>query len=212
MMIDGTFGIYFDNIDGYHLELDDEFAFSMSETLEEWEQDRFRHGGFIVEDDDEEYHAKSSADELTRIKLFSPHTFDEDSDSTEDLCFEPFGSSWMGINTEPVPGDQTGMLKMAFMLCEIIGVLMCHEEADQDITKLNMAFDDFRTSDPSNPSHRQQRSDKLKKHLDEIADRFPVLGSKSSELQSYIDETNRLTMAKLHKQPDNSSGAAQTTR
>ena len=212
MMIDGTFGIYFDNIDGYHLELDDEFAFSMSETLEEWEQDRFRHGGFIVEDDDEEHHAKSSADELTRIKLFSPHTFDEDSDSTEDLCFDPFGSSWMGINTEPVPGDQTGMLKMAFMLSEIIGLLMCHEEADQDITKLNMAFDDFRTSDPSNPSHRQQRSDNLKKHLDEIADRFPVLGSKSSELQSYIDETNRLIIAELHKQLDDSSGAAQTTR
>jgi hypothetical protein len=98
------------------------------------------------------------------------------------------------------------------MLSEIIGVLMCHEEADQDITKLNMAFDDFRTSDPSNPSYRQQRSDQLKKHLDEIADRFPVLGSKSSELQSYIDETNRLTLGELRKQPGDSSGAAQAAR
>ena len=193
MMIDGTFGIYFDNIDGYHLELDDEFAFSMSETLEEWEQDRFRHSGCLIEDDDEEFHEKSTADELTRIKLFSPHTFDDDSDSSEDLSFDPFGSSWMGFSPTVNSSDQDGRLKLASMLNEIIGVLMCHEEAEQDITKLNVVFEEFRTSDPSNPSHRQRTSDQLKKHLEEIADRFPVLVSKSAELQSCIEEANRLT-------------------
>ena len=34
MMADGMFGVGFNSIDGHHLELDDEFAFSMHETRE----------------------------------------------------------------------------------------------------------------------------------------------------------------------------------
>ncbi len=37
-MYDGMFGVGFTSIDGHHLELDDEFAFSKCETREEWEE------------------------------------------------------------------------------------------------------------------------------------------------------------------------------
>ena len=38
MMADGMFGTAFVGIDGHHLELDDEFAFSLHESREAWEE------------------------------------------------------------------------------------------------------------------------------------------------------------------------------
>jgi len=40
MMADGMFGVMFNSIDGHHLELDNEFAFSMHATREAWEEEQ----------------------------------------------------------------------------------------------------------------------------------------------------------------------------
>ncbi|MEZ6136416.1 MAG: hypothetical protein R3C53_16090 [Pirellulaceae bacterium] len=46
VIADGMLGIAFDTIDGYHLELDDEFAFSMQETREAWTAQQLEYAEF----------------------------------------------------------------------------------------------------------------------------------------------------------------------
>ena len=104
MMADGMFGIAFTGIDGHHLELDDEFAFSMKETREEWEEQQREYADFSAHMD------------LKRAERGA-------ADETDD----PFASAWSDINNDDqIPGDspfigkQGGQLKIVFFLMDLV--------------------------------------------------------------------------------------------
>lgn len=170
MMADGMFGPSFSGFDGHHLELDDEFAFSMYETRKEWEEERIAYDGFGDEHDEHD-----PEDEL------------EDIDEVEETQ-DPFASAWTGIKHEgPIPGDQGGYLKMAFMIAEIGMALESHDASIDEIRDLNSAFADYRRSG----SESAKPAEKLRAVLQSLSLRYPELIAKSADLQSHIDESAR---------------------
>jgi hypothetical protein len=165
MMAEGAFGPSFSRIDGHHLELDEEFAFSMAQTLEDWEFENQHYGEF-------------------------DEGVDEDDLETEFNQKEESVSVWSGVRSDiSLPGDQQGHLKMAFMVAEIVSVLESYPNRILDIQSLNIAFSEYRKADPR---RRKKAAKKFKRVLETLACRFPELVSKSADLQSRIDESTRL--------------------
>lgn len=168
MMAEGAFGPSFSRIDGHHLELDEEFAFSMAETLEDWEFENQQYGEFDEGVDED----------------------DEDDLETEFNQKEESVSVWSGVRSDiSLPGDQQGHLKMAFMVAQIVSVLESYPNRILDIQSLNIAFSEYRKADPR---RRKKAAKKFKRVLETLACRFPELVSKSADLQSRIDESTRL--------------------
>jgi len=172
MMDDGIFGVGFTSIDGHHLELDDEFAFSMLETREALEAQQLEYA---------EFSAKMARERAER----------DAAGETDD----PFESAWSGINSNesmlgdsPFSGKQGGHLKMAFMVAEIVSELENCSESGDEIKGLNESFANYRRCDDD---ERPQRATELKANLQLLADRFPYLISKSADLQSQLDEAER---------------------
>ena len=166
MMADGMFGIGFTGIDGHHLELDEEFAFSMIETRQAWEEKRR---------EDAEFHAEMDRKWAER----------EAAGETDD----PLASAWSGINDDlPFPGDPSGQLKMAFMVAEIVAELETSNASRDEIKALHERFANYRRCDVE---QRPQRASELKANLQSLADHYPGLVSKSADLQSRIDEAGR---------------------
>jgi hypothetical protein len=166
MMADGIFGVGFTSIDGHHLELDEEFAFSLAETYEDW---------LIKQQEFAEF-----SDKMDRLQA--------ERESHEPTA-APFESAWTGMHDDgPLPGDSDGNLKLAFMIAEIISTLEAEETSLEDIRTLNECFRNYRLSDDD---QRPQSASALKANLQEIASRYPNLISKSADLQSRIDEAER---------------------
>lgn len=182
MMAEGVFGIGFACIDGHHLELDEEFAFSTKETFEEWEEQRIEYAEFSAQMD----------------RKWAEREAGEADDT--------FGSVWSGIREEDSSSDDTlsagdspfagrhgGHLKMAFMVAEIVSELEMHSASGDEIQALNESFGNYRRSDGED---RQQFAAKLKSNLQSLAEHYPFLVSRSADLQSRIDETERILAAR----------------
>ena len=167
MMADGMFGVGFTSIDGHHLELDDEFAFSKCETLEEWEEQQMDYAGF----------SESVECGITEREA------DEASEQEN-----PFASAWSGISDGPIPGDHRGFVKMAFMIGEMVSELQSLDASHDEIKALNEAFADYRRA---NDGLSHQHASKLKQVLQSLGDLHPELISKAADLQSRIDEASR---------------------
>ncbi|QDS88066.1 hypothetical protein EC9_22520 [Rosistilla ulvae] len=166
MLADGMFGIGFECLDGHHLELDNEFAFSMLETREAWEEQQREFGLYNSELD---------------FELLAPEEAGQ-GDAT-------LASAWSGIcDDTPLPGDPTGHMKLAFMVAEIVSNLQFSGAPHDDVLRLNEAFANFRRSDID---RREATSSALKSNLQTLAERYPELISKSADLQSRIDELLR---------------------
>ncbi|GAA5507710.1 hypothetical protein [Novipirellula caenicola] len=165
MMADGVFGMGFVGLDGHHLELDNEFAFSMFETREQWEEEQRSYAAFS-----EEFEHQAS-------EHSEPKELDE------------FESVWSGIVSDaPIPGDPNGHLKMAFLLAEIISDMETLENAEDEIPVLNERFRDYRNSDEDQLTATAER---LKRYLQFLANEHPELTGKSADFQSRIDEQLR---------------------
>ncbi|MFM7515401.1 MAG: hypothetical protein ACKO3V_00500 [Pirellula sp.] len=165
MMAEGAFGPSFSRIDGHHLELDEEFAFSMAETLEDWELENHGYSEFGESDD-------------------------EDDSETVSIQKEESVSVWNGVRSDiPWPGDRKGHLKMAFMVAEIVSFLESRPNRMLDIQALNIAFSDYRKAEGR---RLKKAAKKFKRVLETLAGRFPELVSKSADLQSRIDESERV--------------------
>jgi hypothetical protein len=163
MMADGMFGIGFTSIDGHHLELDDEFAFSMHETREAWEAQQREYEEFSAEMDRKQAEREQTA------------------------ASDPFGTAWSGLHhDETIPGDRGGYLKKAFMIGEIVSDLQRLEAEQEEIRTLNEAFANYRRSEGSFSSGGH-----LKEVLQAISERYPELISKAADMQSRIDEATR---------------------
>ena len=164
MMAEGMLGVAFAGLDGHHLELDDEFAFSMHETREAWEQQQ------------REFAEMSAAIERERAEREAAGKAEPDE----------FASVWSGhLSDEPLPGDRGGHLKLAFLLAEIVSVLESLNAPRAEIRQLNADFTDFRTSGAAELAEAGRR---LGDHLDALAERFPDLVSRAADFRSRIDE------------------------
>ncbi len=167
MMADGIFGPGFECIDGHHLELDDEFAFSLNETREAWEAEQAEFADFSAKVDrriaEREACDKPEPDELAPV--------------------------WSGqLDDGPLPGDSRGHLKLAFMLAEVVGILQANGAPHGDIKRLNDKFTRFRQSDrKSLPMAGRE----LNEHLEKLAGCHPELISRAADLQSRIVELIR---------------------
>ena len=163
MMADGMFGIGFTSIDGHHLELDDEFAFSMHETREAWEAQQREYQEFSAGLD-----RKQAEQEQTEAR-------------------DPFETAWSGLHHDgAIPGDRGGYLKTAFMIGEIVSDLQRLEAEQEEIRMLNKAFANYRRSEGSSSS-----GEHLKEILQTISKLYPELISKAADMQSRIDEAAR---------------------
>jgi len=177
MMAEGMFGVSFTSIDGHHLESDGEFAFSMVETREEWEEEQGGYGEF---DDDLD-------GDLDEDSEWDEDEIDEDQAEDPDTD-ERFASAWSGIKHDgPIPGDRSGYLKMAFMISEIGMVLQDRGAEKDEVRRLNADFADYRRSG----AQCGESASRLRDTLQSISNRYPELISRSADLQSRIDENSR---------------------
>lgn len=175
MMGEGMFGTGFIGIDGYHLDLDDEFAFSTHETRDAWEEQQ------------REFAEMSAA--IDRERAESPANDDSEPD--------PFASIWSGrISDDPFPGDPQGHLKLAFMLAEIVGSLQMLGASAEDIRQLNERFAAWRHCDRTDLLLCGRQ---LGEHLEDVASRYPDLVSRAADLQSRIDE--QIRAAEIEDEP-----------
>ena len=167
MMEEGMFGIGFAGLDGHHLDLDDEFAFSMYETHEEWMEMR---------QDYEDFSAEVSSSQ-------SPKETEGETETDE------FQSVWSGVSSdEPIPGDPFGHVKLAFLLSEIISILQSSDAPRTLIKQINESFSDYRTSDATQATASAKEFCAV---LQGLTDDHPMLISKVCDLQSRIDEQLR---------------------
>ena len=169
MLASGMFGPSFCHYDGHSLELDDDFAFSMHDTREQWEEQQR---------EDAQMHERIEADIARR----------KEAGITAE---EEFQSVWKStyLADDGIPGDTGGHLSIAFLVAELVGALK-QEGADQsDIDILNNAFRTHRTADSLQAV--QSAADAFKETLNELADCHEFLVSRTADLQSRIDEQLR---------------------
>lgn len=194
MLAEGMLGVAFMGVDGHHLELDDEFAFSMCATREEWQEmqaeliDEYESESESIDDEER------SAVEETATQSQPAHSLTDDADADEhehkNTDADEFASAWSGAAAdEPLPGDADGHLQLAFLLAEIVGDLQRQSAPAADIKTLNAAFVDYR--------HRSSEvavnvAGRFKAALQLLAERYPSLVSKVADLHSRIDEQLRM--------------------
>jgi len=173
MQADGELGPgpTFRGFDGHHLELDEEFAFSLCATREEWEKEQEEYRRF-----DEELAAKER--------------------EREEAGEDPFGSVWQTsyINEEALHeagvASPLSMMALAMRMAELVGDL---QNADGDrflIESLNDAFDAYRAADDDLPLSAAAAT-QLAEALEQIAIACPSLTPKAADLQSQLAERQR---------------------
>jgi hypothetical protein len=169
MMASDMFGPSFRSYDGYMLEMDNDFAFSMFDTLEEWEQEQRDYA---------ELSAKIDAD-IARRKELGINDSDE------------FQSAWKTTYVADgiIPGDRGGHLSTAFFVAELVSTLKQEGVDQSDVDLLNAAFRTYRTAD--SPESAQSATDAFKQTLNDLAKRHEFLVSRNADLQSRIDEQLR---------------------
>jgi hypothetical protein len=168
MMAEGMFGTAFEQLSGYHLDLDDEFAFSLHESYEDWEENQRAFGEMSTD--------------------FNPSWSERDVAGNRDP--DEFASVWSGgISDTPIPGDTYGHLKLAFMLAEIVTALDLANAPCADIRLLNTSFTQFRQSGPERMAATGRQ---LSKQLESLALQIPVLIPRIADFQSRIEEQIRV--------------------
>jgi hypothetical protein len=171
MEADGGNGPTFWLFDGHHLELDDEFAFSLCATRDEWETERG------------EYNA---SDEVMEA---APPNESEDGDSA-------FASVWTKsfVNQEVIQqagnSSQLALMGLAMRVAELIDDLKAAGNSRGLINTLNDAFDRYRAADGDAPLAAAAIA-RLEDSLEQIAAALPRLTPKVADLQSQFGERQR---------------------
>lgn len=175
MLAEGMMGPAFFGFDGHHLELDDEFAFSIYETYEEWELERQPPDDMLFAEDDEE---DENDEEVAEDEVETDANLASEPD--------PFAPIWrFGGSDQPIPGDSAGHMQLAFLLAEVVGILEENTDSSQDIKRLNSAFRAFRRAASWELS---ATAETLGQCLAELGEKYPSLVSRMADLQSRIDE------------------------
>ncbi len=175
MMEDGGFGTAFTGLDGHHLELDDEFAFSLCETREEWEEQQREFEQLSAE-----FERELEGDELLAD---GDEEEPEPTWGEDEAGFEP---TWTcEVSDEPIPGDEDGSMQFAFLLAEIVSVLESEGATSQEIGELNDRFREFRDSDTD---ELYEMGTQLTECLESLTDQYPEITSRVADFCSRIDE------------------------
>jgi len=177
LMADNAFGPSFIMFDGYHLELDDEFAFSAHETREDWEAAQWN--------DDDDMEPQDRLTELEPdVELAKANGFV--GGAMPVVSEDEFAPVWSNsMSSDPLPGDSQGYLKFAFLLAEIISLLQSAATGHEEIQLLNECFTRFRRSDVAVlATHSRQ----LSEILEACAEQFPQLIPRVADFQSKLDE------------------------
>ncbi len=169
MMTAGSFGPSICHFDGHCLDLDNDFAFSIHATREEWEAQQQEFA---------EMSASIEADRKHREEM---------GDDADDEFESPWKSTFIG--DERIPGDRLGHLAMAFLVAEIVGCLKTADADQSEIDLLNAAFRDYRIAEE--PDDLAIFSERFQNVLEQLAAKHPDLVSRVADLQSRIDERLR---------------------
>jgi hypothetical protein len=168
-MSGGGFGPSFVMFDGHHLDLDDDFAFSLCDDFEDWKDQQADFRGFSDSLD-------SDVNEPTAMLASS-------------TSLDGFESVWKNsyVNWEMMRGTPMEQMALSFLLADMVGTL---QDADQssDIKKLNDAFAVYRTQFIADKARATFR---FKSVLDELAERHVSLVTRTADFQSKLDELCR---------------------
>jgi hypothetical protein len=171
---EGEFGPAFLCFDGHHLELEDEFAFSLSETREEWEREQEEYRKFSAEMDRK---ARERAE--------------RGGDSADALG----GSAWQTsfVDWEALPwsdsGPQQALLALAFPLAELTCDLQSPPEGAALLKSLNGAYSNLRASQDA--TARDSAAQEFRDLLEAVSGKYSDLTPKCADLQSRLDEVLR---------------------
>jgi hypothetical protein len=171
MQAEGGFGPMFRGFDGHHLDLDDEFAFALCATREEWEKQL------------KEYYEFNAAMEAKQLER-------EPDES------DPFASAWTSsyVDEESVrqagPSSPLSVMALAMRVAELVGDLRDADASRDQIESLNNAFDAYRTADDDQVLSAAATT-QLVDALEQIASAQPHLTAKAADLQSQLDEWRR---------------------
>lgn len=160
-----NFGSGFLMYDGHHLELDDEFAFSLCEHRSDWEEQQAEY----------EYVAQQMESDIQVKK----NNQTEAPDSVWKTSY---------VNWELASDSGTETLAIGFLLAEIVATMQDKSTSRSEIQSLNTAFLKYRSKVPRNP---KKAAREFKRSLQLVALRHKDLVSRSADLQSKLDELNR---------------------
>ncbi len=196
-MAAGKLGPSYIYFDGYHLEYEEDFAFSIHATKTEWEEDQMLFGGgadeFELEDElDEEDELEDELEED-----LDPSSIDAHSDELAPVW------SQSSLSDNPLPGRAGKLLGMAFHVAEL-GVELqsynLHEESPIEVIRgLNMAHREYQRamqSDEISADSRVIVANRFKSTLEKIASDYPRLISHAADLQSQIDSQLRASQSR----------------
>jgi hypothetical protein len=173
-MTDEEFGPAFLSFDGHHLELEDEFAFSLAATREEWVREQ------------EEYRKFSG--EMDRKRLEDP----VETGDADDLFAGPIWQSSF-VDWDAMAGSHTSprqaLLVLGFPLAELGSALRGRGEGQDLLPSLNGAYHGLRTS--QDPPARDSAAQEFRDALEAVSEKFPDLTSQCADLQSRLDEVLR---------------------
>lgn len=162
-------------IDGHHLELEEEFAFSTILSRVDWN--------------------RQQAANRRRTESLQQQEQQPQQQSTLDVPGEDSGSVWQSsfvdwdkVMSDPVP-SLSPAAALGFPLAELITSLKQRNAGQGRVDSLDLAFTAFRSAD--NLTAAQSAAMEFQACLEHLASEFPDLTSQSADLQSRIDEILR---------------------
>jgi hypothetical protein len=166
----GGFGPMFMWFDGHHLELEDEFAFSLCRTREEWDRQQEEYREFAQEmDRKERERAARSEDEREGDSVWQSSYVDWD--------------ALAGPDASP----RQLLFALGFPLAELTSDLQ--RRPGDLLPALNGAYASLRTA--TDAIAMQSAAQELRGLLEEAAETFPDLTGKCADFQSRLDEVLR---------------------
>jgi hypothetical protein len=160
--------------DGHHLELEDEFAFSLCRTREEWEQQQ--------EDD------RKFSEEMDRKRAERAAAGEDADDPLAGSVWQTSFIDWDAVAGPDAPPEAV-LLALGCPLAELIEALRDRPGGADLMRSLNGAYARLRASEDEAAGEAAARE--FRDLLEEAARTFPDLTPRCADLQSRLDEVLR---------------------
>lgn len=171
---EGAFGPAFVWFDGHHLELEDEFAFSLCETRAEWEREQEDYRKFSEEMDRKDRERASAGE-----------------GAAGPLAGSVWQSSFVDWDVMAGPGasPRQALWALGFPLSELVGDLQDRGGGADLVRSLNEAYGGLRAGQDTVAT--DSAAEEFRERLETVARQFPDLTAKCADLQSRLDEVLR---------------------
>jgi hypothetical protein len=169
----GEFGPAFVCFDGHHLELEEEFAFSLCETHAEWEREQEEYRQFAAEMDRKDRERAAGGD---------------DADSSADSVWQTSFVNWE-VMAGPDASPHRAMMALGFPLSELVVDLQECPDSVDPLQSLNRAYGSLRASQDA--VAMDSAAHELRNALEVTCGKFPGMTAKCADLQSRLDEVLR---------------------